>query len=406
MKQELGVFVILIVFVSFIFYTDIEYLVNYKKSIYKLASKPLEFVGIDMDSEENNLDRFKIIHDKILSGQLPLKVHFNEAFRYTYMEATFSYITSMVIAILTESALIFNPDGPTLASVIKEPFNGSFRNYTVKQDNFNYQYNLGEIVGIGSEYSRTQTTKNASLFIKTQLPNATRTSFGAFEAYFMAICSNPIYYEKLHQYGLVQREVIDKAKEYVLNADKYTNEELLRTVLQVGFDVGGMLLNTYWTYQENVQERIDYYLINHFREAYVIALHINHPAEQDQTARMIECALEIENIARFELGYKKIKWYVATNHWNTIASLAVEYPNKIIRIDRDLNAVGNIRYWIDLELMSRSDEIIIQGGYVTGFVAAMKSENMPFYIGQNVTKCQRLDLGRVPIKFDGAHASF
>ncbi len=50
---------------------------------------------------------------------------------------------------------------------------------------------------------------------------------------FLEICSNPIYYETLHSFGLVSRETINKAFEITKNMSAYTEKYQADGILKV-----------------------------------------------------------------------------------------------------------------------------------------------------------------------------
>ena len=57
-------------------------------------------------------------------------------------------------------------------------------------------------------------------------------------------------------------------------------------------------------------------------------------------------------------------------------------------VDRDVNAYP--RTIIDIELLSRCDQLIMTGGSTFGFIAAMKSQRTPYYVNgrANMSACQ------------------
>ena len=57
-------------------------------------------------------------------------------------------------------------------------------------------------------------------------------------------------------------------------------------------------------------------------------------------------------------------------------------------VDRDVNAYP--RTIIDIELLSRCDQLIMTGGSTFGFIAAMKSQRTPYYVNgrANMKHCR------------------
>ena len=79
-----------------------------------------------------------------------------------------------------------------------------------------------------------QKTKDMNRLIQTQIPfNKTRILFKGLEPLFFEVCSNPAYYEKLHEYGLVGRETIDKASEITKNMHAFSYDEQTDQILKV-----------------------------------------------------------------------------------------------------------------------------------------------------------------------------
>ena len=81
--------------------------------------------------------------------------------------------------------------------------------------------------------------------------------------------------------------------------------------------------------------------------------------------------------------------------------LKQNYTDKIVtgsgkmgHISSDKNAYK--RAILDVELLAKCDELIITGGSTYGFVSAMKSLKLPYYIngGMNMTKCERTGLSQ------------
>ena len=61
---------------------------------------------------------------------------------------------------------------------------------------------------------------------------------------------------------------------------------------------------------------------------------------------------------------------------------------------------------MDVELFSKCDEMIISGASTYGFVAAMKSLRMPYYvngIGFKMKKCAKMSLGKPPASYHHEH---
>ncbi len=73
-----------------------------------------------------------------------------------------------------------------------------------------------------------------TILIKTQIPfNKSRILFNHLHPLFFEVCSNPAYYERLHEYGLVSRETIDRASEITKNMNAFSYAEQADKILKV-----------------------------------------------------------------------------------------------------------------------------------------------------------------------------
>ena len=181
---------------------------------------------------------YKSIHKSIRQGSLPPKVIFSRSLYGGYGNKLNTLLTSLVMAILSDSALLI--EWKHISQFVQEPLLSSFYNASLNQTNndFNYNYNNDSINFFQlPEKNAWKTNKNMTELIKTTLPtNTSRILYKHQPAYFFEICSNPIYYEKLHFYGLVKRETIDRAFEITNNLNKYSNDDMQRDILKIGFE--------------------------------------------------------------------------------------------------------------------------------------------------------------------------
>ena len=299
----------------------------------------------------------------------------------------------------------------------------SFHDFGNETSVFNHKYLPDTVYSVAHGWG-WDFNKNASRIINTETdwaprykekavgPNkwdhwydpCNRTIYYGLEGEFFALCSNPKYYEKLYNYGLVEREVIDLAFERANNS-KYTNEEQLRAVLQVGYDVGSTLLNKYWQYEDFLQERIDQLVESYFEDYYVIGFQMRTEFfDYDKGSRFfLECALDIERQWLLEDKNIKVKWFIASDHSDLARLINEVYFDKVILIE-ETGIDGESRRIIDIELLSRCNEMIITGSSTFGFLAAIKSGKLPYAIdagwaeGVNLTSCKRTDLAHPPVR--------
>jgi hypothetical protein len=57
---------------------------------------------------------------------------------------------------------------------------------------------------------------------------------------------------------------------------------------------------------------------------------------------------------------------------------------------------------MDVELLSKCDEIIVTGGSTFGFIAAIKARKMPFYVNGNSSMeyCEQMKLNRPSFRYE------
>ena len=162
----------------------------------------------------------------------------------------------------------------------------------------------------------------------------------------------------------------------------------------------GNLLNKMWIPKDEIIEQINAHLVK-FYGYFVIGIQLRYYFISDptDTYTFIKCSLDIErNLTAetsselfdkdFKIKYKGIKWFVASDEAKILERLAGEYPDKIILSSGKLGHVNfdhtaYPRTIIDVELLSKCNELIITGGSTFGFVAALKSLKLPYLVYKN-----------------------
>jgi hypothetical protein len=400
---------ILSIILYFLIYNQLE-----NRNLISSFSKPkIEINLLITDYQNDTLKEYKIIHNDIMAGKKPLKLTYNG---YTmiggYANKLYSMLSSLVIALLTDSAIIIR--WVHINSFIKEPFNMSFYNFDIKKDEFNVEYNRSLFYVPTKSEASWYFFKHMDLLIKTEIPmNFTRYHYWNYDPIFYEICSNPSYYSKLYYYGLVSKETVLNAYETTRNMSQHSREIKQKHILKVPFEVGGNLLNKMWIPNDFLLEKINYYLKNKFSNYFVIGIQLRFEYIIDpiDTYKFINCSLDIEkNLTsydkEFSSKYKGIKWFLTSDTNLVIKRLSNEYPDKIIKSDGHIGHVEQDRdayerSIIDVELLSKCNEIIITGGSTFGWIAAMKMLKLPYYIngGHNyyINKCLKTDLDILPI---------
>jgi hypothetical protein len=93
---------------------------------------------------------------------------------------------------------------------------------------------------------------------------------------------------------------------------------------------------------------------------------------------------------------KSVKWFVTSDEEDKLSRLIANYSGKIFTSNGTIahfvsSTKGYLRTLLDIELMSRADEIIITGGSTYGFMSSLKSGKYPLFVNGRVKakKCER-----------------
>ena len=343
-----------------------------------------------------------------MDGKLPLKLSINGVYVNGYGNRMYSILTSFVIAILTDRALIIKWE--SMHPYIKEPFNMTFYNFTGLQNEFNVDYKMNEVYNFTWSTNNWRINKTLNELVKTTIPDdKKRIYYHLVDAQFFSICSNPIYYEKLYETGLVERETIDAAS-VILTDDKADEPTKVEKMLRVGFEVGGNLLRNYWQTTDNFSTQVNYYYENFFKGHFVIGIQVRMEFLQgtDPYDVFVRCALGVEDqlaIAAEPIDPKTIRWFVTSDSQDIMDQIDKKFPGKLIRVNGTVghmhsNDKAIAKTLLDNELLSMSQEIIMTGASSYGFLAAMKSARLPLFVrgAPNQTQCQRATLYRPPTR--------
>ena len=289
--------------------------------------------------QNDTLHEFRLIHENIMNGKLPFKLSVNGHTSAGYANRLYSMLSSLTIALVTDSAFIVR--WSRINNHIKEPFFKTFHDFGSDQNEFNIDYNPGNVFH-PKDVSGWQSNRNMDDLIKTSLPlDRKRFLYRDIEAYFFELCSNPKYFEKFYYYDLVSRETILKANETIYNMThnifNYTSEYKREQIFQVAFEVGGNLLNKMWIPKDHIMNRVNHYVNNVFKDYYMIGIQLRYQYIRDplDTYKFINCSLEIEEnlnktINDFNSKYKGVKWFLTSDSSGVIDRLKKEYPDKIV----------------------------------------------------------------------------
>ena len=355
----------------------------------------------DFQKEQTGLKEFYQIHQKNLNSIKP-RISFNQAQpEGGYANRLFSFLSSLLASILTDSALIVY--WPHINYFIKPPINIFIHSTSylfIEPNNSKLQ------VFTLKARQPWVVNKNVNLLQNTKIPiNFSRyNNYESMDAQFMEVCLNPFYYQKLITYDLISNETIQMEK----------------NKLAIGFLVGGELLNKIWLPNDDLKRKIQFYLDEYFAKNYVIGFQLRYGDpnlpylnEQIDTIKFINCAIKIErdHFEKFKKSNKlyktkqSIKWFISTDSQVNSDKLLRKYSSKafstqgtIAHVSKDPN--GYERAIIDHELLSKADELIITGASTYGFTAAMKSKRLPYFIDGFYSKshreCMRINLSDSP----------
>ena len=373
-------FIILLVLVLLsVFIGSINFANNFDfRPIQIIESIKLSFYSEHERIVQKNQNKFIQNHNDIVTlKKKPIKVSINGINHAGYANRLYSMLTSFVIAIITDSALIIRWNH--ISKYIKEPFNLTFNDFSKQNNELNVDYNSSEFFQPQTAFP-WQKTKNMDILIKTQIPiNRTRFFYNSIDPLFFELCSNPNYYEKFYNFGLIRLETMEKALNVTKNMSLYSPDEKSNSILMIPFEVGGNLLNKFWIPNDEIMKNVNHYVENVFKDYFVIGIQLRYQYLVDSidTNSFLKCALEIEkNLTMnnnsndndsFSKKYKGFKWYLSSDSSNVLDRLKKIYQNKIIlgtgrmgHVESDSNAYP--RAILDIELLSRCNELIMTGG--------------------------------------------
>lgn len=248
--------VILIVFISFVLVLNFFYIndqierlkqfnfLTIKNMIFK-TNKTISSTQSPMTSSQTisnvsntNKDRlieYYKIHARIYAQQNASlkKISFNGYTPGGYANKLYSFLTSLIIAILTESQLVVK--WKYIDKFITPPFNlNLFENITdngIEFKNKSIHFDSSQAWSLN---------KNINALMNTVIPlkGYLRYFYNSIDPFFMEICSNPLYFKTFLHYNLASRDTISKALNVISNKNS-SQLELKEKLFKVGFEVGG-----------------------------------------------------------------------------------------------------------------------------------------------------------------------
>ena len=231
-------------------------------------------------------------------------------------------------------------------------------------------------------------------------------------AIFMYLGRNPSHWDRFHELGLLRNQnLVLKALEYGIS-----DAERFERVNQVAFHVAGQLLRVAWKPKPPLEALIER-IAAEFKGYRVIGLHIR----TGNVTRRNEAYLENKDIPRFfecamQLGRSSevnTKWFIATDNEEIKLRAKFIHGDRIIMVPmaplhtdiRD-SEESYLVAMADNELLSRCDAIVVTGGSTFGYIASLKSLNLPYYVNGfvNQSACLPMNFSSLPrrARFKGA----
>jgi hypothetical protein len=346
------------------------------------------------------------------------KIFFSQPRDGGYGNRMYVFISSALISILLDCQLVL--DWKSKEDLYVEPPLNLFDKVHVN-DGFN-STSANQIYFLPHASYEFRSVKLIHKLIEKpyELPqNYMRYVHGRVGPLFPEISANVIYYKKLKRYNLARNETLNEAFTALKNNGNYSKNELQRRVLNVAFEVGGNILNKMWTPNEEIKSEIKFYVEKFFSKHFVIGLQMragdsNYLDETKDHLKFIDCALQIEQDHILKNGNTSFKWFIATDSDRIRKSIFDNFGYKSFTSNGTLAHTdsktqdGFRRAVLDVELLSKCNEIIVTGGSTFGWLAAMKSLRLPFFVnGRNrMNKCLRSNLTDPPSGGPVSYASF
>ena len=168
-----------------------------------------------------------------------------------------------------------------------------------------------------------------------------------------------------------------------------------------------------WLPNQSLKKQIDFFLDEYFKNNFVIGLQLRYGDgnpnqiylnKTEDTQKFINCALEIERENKNNITFKSFKWFIASDTPANLEIYLRNFTNKHFSTNGTLshvayNSDGYARTIIDVELLSRCNELVITGGSTFGWISAMKMQKLPYFVNgfRSMDKCLRANLGdRLP----------
>jgi len=157
-----------------------------------------------------------------------------------------------------------------------------------------------------------------------------------------------------------------------------------------------------WKLNSEINNEVNQYQKIWFQNNYVIGIQMRATEgffrDPSQVyMKFINCALEIEKDFLLKSNKKNIKWLIVSDSEKVKESIMGYTAEKTFTFNATVSAnKDKFRLAvIDVELLSKCDEVIVTSGSTFGWLAAMKTLKMPYFISgsnERMVKCTREDM--------------
>ncbi|CAF1088724.1 unnamed protein product [Brachionus calyciflorus] len=401
--------ILLIFIINYLLYFKVNFKFNSPRGL--LLHNKIQKLFENFINFGDKFDVYLQIHNSIIekSENETKKITFAiPAKGYGYGNKVYGLISALVIAIITDSAVLI--DWPEAEKFIESPLKDTFKKF-----NTTFQLSLG-YTGNTSNYHQHALSQNDWIYekrleylVNKSIPNdKIRYIYADIRPMWFTLCSNPIYYKKFESYDLVQTSTLERAKEALDSTSTMSEEEKIHRLYMIGFEVGSNLFNKVWVINQKFMNEINEIYDENFKNNFVIGMQLRYDYLSDNDiSKFIQCAKYIQEINEKK---KNVKWFITTEHAKILKMLDDEYGHMVIQgkgkigiLSYDPNTYS--RSIIDNELLGRVDEMIITGGSTYGFTSALRNQKLPYYIegrrrnmddNNTLVPCKRMNFARAP----------
>lgn len=403
--------------INFIFLRDYVDYEGLKLSLIKIespnlyADQPYLAPLIDLRNVNRSDPQDKCWINSLLESQRAVILDDDLRWKVGYGNRVYSFLNAIVMAVVSNSTLLFRWRHLDQYIQIKNLPNVVLNspNYDLKQ----IWEKAGKPQHCLIDYETPnawQARKNIDSFhlniTKSNKP-CDKHKITIASAMFFELASNPVYFEAFRANGLVRESTLNQARSVMANKTNYS--DTINKLFSVGFELAHNILYNSWI--PSFQSEVDEFFKQNFRGYFVIGIQIRffYLHHNQDTYELLKCALmaEMSYRSRFGDAAKPVKWFVTTDSTFRLRRMKQHFRalGKIITTEGSIaNVVEDESGWkrtvMDVELLSRCDELIMTSGSTYGMIAAIKMGRLPlFFSGKQRSKqCERMSFDNLGIR--------